>query len=163
MAITYDLIAGGSGVTSFQNIPAFVYSDLVLIIDFMNGNNNTLTPIIRFNNNSSAIYSYNVLSANSPSLNRSVVTTGSGILLGAANQVATYGSSIVMEIFNYTQPAPRIPFIMTGVYMSGTPRAETFIQGGAWAGTASLERIDIIAAGGTLNTVNASLYGIKSA
>jgi hypothetical protein len=161
MATTYEPIATStvSGTVTltvtFSSIPA-TYTDIVVVVA---GNTNNLTAVMRFNNDSTAVYSRTVLRADGTTASSFRQNSQTGITIdGSVSQ--PFQNSII-NVMNYSN---------TTTYKNALVRSNNAGAGidqgiGVWLNTAAINRIDIASTGATawLAGTTFTLYGIKAA
>ncbi len=165
--IASNTLGSSAASVTFSNIPQ-TYTDLVLKISSRETPASTTTTFfINYNNDSSAIYSDTIISANGTSAlsNRNSAGGSTGNEIGvdsAANATAnTFGNNEIY-IPNYTGSARKVTSGF-GVAESNTASGTRFIQATAsqYQGTSAITRIDILGA----NFASGStfwLYGLKN-
>jgi hypothetical protein len=161
---TYTPIAivsgtGSSDTISFTSIPA-TYTDLVLVLSgsLSTGNNTRM----RFNNNTSAVYSMTVMTGDG---------SGSSAGVGSyndSNQTSFsypgyYDTAISMNIINlmnYSNTTTNKTFIQRNSKASNQAQMAV----GLFRSTSAISRVDIYTASGATWTTStkATLYGIKA-
>ena len=163
---TYEPIAtttlsSATSTITFSSISSS-YTDLVLIASrrYSNVGTGAENTFIRFNNDSTALYSTTYLS-NGPSAGR---ITGANNLYTSAggNETADRFSVDVWNIMNYSNTTTYKTSLLRHNF--GTSMLQNWI--GLWRSTAAINRIDIIGGGtpGTFATGSTfTLYGIAAA
>ena len=165
MATTYESIQtttlGSSAATVTLNSIPQTYTDLIVVMNYKSTNSPTGGAVItvRFNNDSSSLYSTKTLEGN-----------GSGnISQGQSNQTQTWLTGFqgvanagpyttTMNINNYSNTtSPKTHLTLTGA-------GNIAIYAGLYRGTSAISRIDITSGNGSFaaNSVF-TVYGIKAA
>jgi len=163
MATTYALIASttgnGSATTlSFTSIPN-TYTDLVLIL------NGSLTSgqnvYMRFNNNTSAVYSQTVLGGDGSSAFSYATTAVTSFPYVGYNDTGI--GTTIFNILNYSNTTTNKTFLSRNSKVTNQAAASV----GLWQSTAAINQIDIYPASASppawTTATTATLYGIKSA
>jgi hypothetical protein len=178
MPVTYRKIAsvtvgsGGAASIDFTSIPA-TYTDLLIKISARTSNADGFTGdlSLRFNNNSSSVYSFRHLFAAT-----STPASGNGSALDYQRIPSAIGSSLTANTFNnleiyipnYTSGNNK-PISADGSASSNSTADFTYqsmFLAGLWANVAAIDRVTLF--GGNAGTLNflqhstATLYGIKN-
>ena len=174
MAATYDVIstqtlASTSATVTFSSIPA-TYTDLVLVTQSRASTTGTYdTDIgIRFNGDSSAVYSRTALYGNGTTA-ASFGATGEGCIFGAVHPLSS-GTANVWGIANYNimnySQATTLKTVLVRSSCLGASADDVRALVGLWAGTAAvITSLSLILASGGSFAIGSTftLYGIKAA
>ena len=159
MPSTYTPIAtttlgSAQSTVTFSGI-ASTYTDLHIVI---NGTaTSTNNHLIRFNNDSASNYSYTDLYGDGGSAGSGRASNSTGIFIG--NGSASNYTKIV-EVMQYANTNVFKPVLNR----SNSPAEAVAAEIGTWRSTAAINRVDIVATGGSMNTgTTITLYGIQSA
>ena len=161
MASTYTPIATttfGSSATSytFSAIPS-TYTDLVLVCYIQNSS--SANTYVRFNGDSSSIYSRTQLAGNGTSATSGRASnTNAGYIDAVPTQ--TPNENIIVQFQNYSNSTTY------KTYLSRANNAATGVQAtvGLWSSTAAINQIAIFADSGTMTAgTTLTLYGIAAA
>jgi len=164
MAATYEPIAtttlGTSASTiTFSSIPA-TYTDLRVVFATA-GQSASATTQLRFNNDSTTIYSRTTLIGDGASATSGRTTSGTNITLGNALD-STNPSLLTADVFSYAGSTNKTVLANINNDRNGTGFVSNLV--GLYASTTAISRVDLICNGGTYNTgTTATLYGIKNA
>jgi hypothetical protein len=171
MPNTYTLIAS-STLTSpaasidFTSIPA-TFTDLLVMV-YRRSTSNVLDDAIRFNNDSSSVYSFTQMQsgASSGGVGTARNANGSGSRAGGQEPniytANTFNSSSIY-IPNYLSSNFK-QFIADGANENKSTTNYAWFHAGLWRNTAAINRITLLQEpGGTMETgTSATLYGIKN-
>ena len=162
MPATYEPIATqtlGSAATSvtFSSIPS-TYTDLVLIFNGSNATSNNGLRL-RFNSDSSSIYSYTYLYGNGTSAvsDRTTGATGGQI----ATDIASTQATCVAQIMNYSNTTTYKTCIGRGSSAANFTDAQVSL----WRDFSAITSVTVLLGAGTSNFSTGSsftLYGIKA-
>jgi hypothetical protein len=153
---TTTLGSTASSVT-FSSIPA-TYTDLV-IVSAPVGNGDAQVQM-KFNNDSSSIYSYTILAANGASAVSARAVQAAFIGTDYFFSVTTEGGITLINVMNYANTTT----YKTALLRSGTASKATMSIVGLWPSTAAINRIDLTATSSTFAAGSVfTLYGIKAA
>jgi hypothetical protein len=160
MPVTYEPIAtasptGGATVT-FSSIPS-TYTDIVLILSLNPGGNDNMA--IRFNNDSTALYSLTRLSGNGSSASSTSVTNSTYPIVQSGLYEAGYTALFKFDIFSYAGSTFKTFTSSAVVSKNGSGEVTPCV--GLWRSTAAINRIDLYGSFGNGTTV--TIYGIKAA
>jgi hypothetical protein len=152
--IATSTLGSAQSTVTFSGI-ASSYTDLILVI---NGTaSSTNNHFVRFNNDSASNYSYTDLYGDGGSAGTGRATNSSGIFIG--NGSGTNYTKIV-QIMNYSNTTTN----KTALNRSNSPTEAVATQVGMWRSTAAINRVDIVATGGSMNTGTIfTLYGLAAA
>lgn len=165
MASTYTPIAtttlgSNSGTVTFSSIPS-TYTDLVLVIN--SGATQAVDAIMRFNNDSTALYSFTTLSGDGTSATSARRSAKTEIYLDwVASLPTTITDNMIVQIMNYSNTTTYKTAIARHNLASGGTDAIV----GLWRSTSAINRVDIINAGSAgifLAGSTFTLYGITAA
>lgn len=162
MASTYEPIAtttlGTAAIsTTFSSIPS-TYTDLRLIIT---GTSTDSIRFLRFNSQSTAVYSFTTLDGDGTNLISSRVTGSSRLYVANADS-ATYPSLNIVDIFSYAGSTNKTVLSSTSADANGTGRSTEYV--GLWRNTAAITTILVSLITGTFGVgTTFTLYGIKAA
>jgi hypothetical protein len=162
MASTYEPIATttlGSTASSvtFSSIPS-TYTDLV-IVSAPIGNGDAQVNM-KFNNDSSALYSYTILAGNGTSAVSARAVQSTSIGLDYYFSVTTAGGITTINVMNYANTTT----YKTALIRSGTAGKATMAIVGLWPFTSAINRIDLTATSSTFAAGSMfTIYGIKAA
>lgn len=162
MPKTYEPIATttlGSTASSvtFSSIPA-TYTDLV-VVSAPIGNGDAQVHM-RFNNDSSANYSYTILAANGASAVSARVIQATQIGTDYFFSVTTSGGITLINVMNYANTTTK----KTALIRSNNASKATMAIVGLWPSTAAINRIDLTATSSTFAAGSVfTIYGIKAA
>ena len=158
--IATTTLGSNQGTITFSSI-ASTYTDLVLVIN--SGATVAVDATMRFNNDSSALYSFTSLSGNGTTATSDRRSAKTEIYL---NWVASLGTSItdnmIVSIQNYSNATTYKTALVRHNIASGGTDAIV----GLWRSTAAINRVDIIAQGSAgifLSGSTFTLYGIAAA
>jgi hypothetical protein len=159
MAVTYEPIAttttSGGGQVTFSSIPS-TYTDIVLIFGMNPGGNDNLG--IRFNNDSTALYSLTRLSGNGTSASSTSVANSTYPIVQSGLYEAGYTALFKFDIFNYAGSTFKTFTSSAVVSKNGSGEVTTCV--GLWRSTAAINRIDLY---GSIGNSTVTIYGIKAA
>lgn len=169
MALTYESLAtttlsSTTATVTFSSISSD-YTDLVLVCNNVKSVAAGATILIRFNNDSSAIYSHIELYGNGTTATSTKTSSGTNtpiqyfIGVGTANE----GVVNVTNIMNY---ANTTSYKMVLARENNSPDPNYPGSGliiGTWRGTAAINRIDLIGNSSFTSGSVFTIYGIKAA
>jgi hypothetical protein len=152
--IATTTLGSSQSTVTFSGI-ASTYTDLVLVI---NGTaSSTNNHLIRFNNDSATNYSYTDLYGDGSSAGSGRASNSTGIFIG--NGSATNYTKIV-QIMNYANTTT----YKTALNRSNSPAEAVAAEVGTWRSTTAINRVDVVATAGSMNTgLTMTLYGIAAA
>ena len=162
MPATYEPIATttlGSTASSvtFSSIPS-TYTDLV-VVSAPIGNGDAQVQL-KFNNDSSAIYSYTILASNGASVVSARAVQAAFIGTDYFFSVTTAGGITLINVMNYANTTT----YKTALLRSNNASKATMAIVGLWPSTAAINRIDLTATSSTFAAGSVfTIYGIKAA
>jgi hypothetical protein len=162
MATTYEKIAtatlGAAATVTFSSIPA-TYTDLRVVIAMAGNYGN---PFIRFNNDSTALYSYTYLKGDGTSATSVSSTSNTSIILTSAS-LSTLGFPIYCsaDIFSYAGSTFKTVLSDCSFDKNGTGNVERYVN--LYRSTTAISRIDVNIGSGGAYTGQVTLYGILKA
>ncbi len=152
--IATTTLGSAQSTVTFSGI-ASTYTDLILVI--AGTATSTNNHLVRFNNDSASNYSYTDLYGDGSNAGSGRASNSTGIFIG--NGSTTQYTKIV-QIFNYSNSTTN----KTALNRSNTSAEAVSAQVGMWRSTAAINRVDIVATAGSMNTgTTFTLYGIASA
>ena len=167
--LTQTLSTAAASIT-FNSIPQG-YTDLVIIANMQGSGaafNNMLYPVIQFNGDTGANYSYTSLFARNTGSSDTVVSERSSNASGIktlANTSVIFSPNII-HIQNYSNTTTFKTVLNRGAGANGTTAVDgTLANVGLWRNTAAISSITITVSGGSFNIVAGStftLYGIAA-
>lgn len=164
MTATYDAIAtttlGSSQATvTFSSISAN-YTDLVLVFSATSVSGFTFV-ISRFNNDSTANYSYTLLQGDGSTASSTRGTNSSSPYVGLVNTGTGSVNMYKLQIQNYSNTTTNKTLITNGGIAGNRVQAGVTL----WRSTAAINRIDLFPDGGDSFATGSTftLYGIKAA
>lgn len=165
MAITYEPITSttlgsNTGTVTFNSISGS-YTDLVLVIN--SGATLAVDVLMRFNNDSTSLYSYTILYGNGTSAASDRRSTTTQIYLNWGSSLPTsISDNMIVSIQNYSNTTTNKTALVRHNNAAGS--ADAIV--GLWRSTSAITRIDLINAGSSgvfLAGSTFTLYGIKAA
>lgn len=165
MPATYEPIASqtlvsNTATVTFSSIPA-TYTDLILVLSIRNTQANTY-PLMRFNSDSSAVYSVSALTGTTTinfyraNNQTSMFINYSNALPSTASEFATF----IVNIQSYSNTSRNKP-ILSKVANLGSA---TEIVAGLWRNTNAINTISLTCDAGTYATDSVfTLFGIQAA
>lgn len=152
--IATTTLGSAQSTVTFSGI-ASSYTDLILVI---NGTaSSTNNHLVRFNNDAASNYSYTDMYGDGSSAGSGRATSSTGIFIG--NGSGTQYTKIV-QIMNYSNATTN----KTALNRSNSSAEAVAVQVGTWRSTAAINRVDIVATAGSMNTGSTfTLYGIAAA
>lgn len=163
MPTTYKPIAtltadGTSLSASFSSIPS-TYTDLVLVCSIAAGN--TGDAYLRFNGDTSSLYSDTVLRGNGSTVSSVRDSNVPGIDIGAiSNITGSEFGTVIVNIMNYSNTTTNKTSLIR--FSEGTNWVTAIL--GLWRSTAAINSITLASRGGNWGSGSTfTLYGIKAA
>ena len=155
--IATTTLTGTASSITFSNIPS-TYTDLV-IVSAPIGNADAQVHM-RFNNDTSTIYSYTILAGNGASAVSARVIQATQIGTDYFFSVTTAGGITLINVMNYANTTT----FKNAIIRSGVAGKSTMTIAGIWSNTAAINRIDLTATSSTFAAGSVfTLYGIKAA
>lgn len=165
MTTTYDSIAtttlGSAANTITFNSISGSYTDLrVVVSGSFSGN---LQASIRFNNLSTAIYSYTEVTGNGVEATSVFAGNDNRIYFNSTSTASTTQPFLMTaDVFNYTNSKNKTTLLTFNQDINGTG-GQTTRGVGLWRDTSAITRIDLFAGANNFTTGTvATLYGIKA-
>ena len=163
MPITYEPIATttlvSAGSISFTSIPA-TYTDIRLVLVAFASSN--LNFDIRFNNDSSALYSQTDLYGNGTTASSGRQSGNTQISMTAYANFGTVPHLTTLDLFSYAGSTNKTSLITQSNDRNGTGYVGRTVA--LYRSTSAINRLDVIAGAPTFSAGTiATLYGIKNA
>jgi hypothetical protein len=162
---TVEVGSAGAGTIDFTSIPQG-YTDLLVVLSARSDRAGSVldVPWMRFNNNSSAVYTDKGLNGNGTAAS-SNTDNGDTIAIGigtanASNSTASVFSSLQMYIPNYTS-ANNKSVSCDSVYEANATAAYSSLLAGLWSNTSAITSVRLLFKyGNFVQYSTATLYGI---
>jgi len=166
MPATYEPIAtttlgSASSSITFSSIPS-TYTDLRIVWNISGVSTTTDIPL-RFNGNSSNLYSYTYLRGNGSSVASSRLVNEAQMFMTGGNSLASgFQVALIIDIFSYAGSTNKT---VLAQYLNDRNGSGTVASNvGLWRNTAAINSVTLFAASGTLNAgTTATIYGILRA
>lgn len=161
---TYTLISSttlgsNTGTVTFSSIPA-TYTDLILVVN--SGATQAVDVIMRFNNDSTSLYSYTILYGNGTSAASDRRSATTQIYLNWGSSLPTsISDNMIVSVQDYANSTTYKTSIARHNNAAGS--ADEIV--GLWRNTSAINRIDLINAGSAgvfLSGSTFKLYGIEA-